>query len=208
MKFIDRTGMVFGRLTVLGRDGTSMAKKTMWLCRCECGKQTRVDACSLRTGNTTSCGCYLQERITKHGGYGKGSYNTWRAMMRRCYQPRDKDYCSYGARGVIVFAPWHDYIVFAAAVGEPVGDQTLDRVDVEGDYVPGNVRWASVLIQNRNCRQEKQNSSGHIGISKTAKGWRAHLGAFGRSYSTRVFPSLDQALEARKAMENKYWTAA
>ena len=83
-KFRDRTGEVFGRLTVILYAGKNNLQKSLWLCRCECGNQVTVPSGSLVTGNTTSCGCYLKSIVTKHGGTGKGSYNTWRAMMRRC----------------------------------------------------------------------------------------------------------------------------
>jgi hypothetical protein len=129
-KFIDRTGQRFGRLLVVGEMGRDRLKKVLWQCQCDCGKTTVVTSGCLVTGNTTSCGCYLQEKITKHGGWKNASYNTWRAMLRRCYKQQDKDYPRYGGVGVTVCARWHEYLNFVADMGEPVGDETLDRIDV------------------------------------------------------------------------------
>lgn len=204
-KLRDHTGKLFRRLTVVRRSGTLACKKPVWECVCVCGKTAHVDSGSLVSGNTVSCGCYLQEKITKHGGWKKSAYNTWRAVMRRCYNARDKDYPRYGGRGVTVHTPWHDYAVFAAAVGEPVGGQTLDRKDATGDYLPGNVRWASIREQNRNMRTLKNNTSGHLGVQRTPRGWRAHISALGKSYRAHVRGTLADALADRKALELLHW---
>ena len=81
-KFVNRTGERFGKLMVLEQAGRDRLKKVLWRCQCECGKETVVVSGSLVTGNTTSCGCTIAN--FKHGGWKKSSYNTWRAMMRRC----------------------------------------------------------------------------------------------------------------------------
>ena len=117
-RFIDRVGTRFGRLMVTSRAGTTASKKVLWECLCDCGNVTRVDVCSLVTKNTLSCGCYLKEKITKHGGWKKGSYNTWRAMIRRCTKTHDKDYKRYGAVGISVCPEWLDYLTFAADMGD------------------------------------------------------------------------------------------
>ena len=107
-KFVDRTGQRFGKLTVLERAGTGKNKKVMWKCVCECGKNAVIVAGGLVTGNTTSCGCVAPN--FKHGGHDKSSYNTWRAMMRRCYNAQDKDYPRWGGKGISVCQEWHDYL--------------------------------------------------------------------------------------------------
>jgi hypothetical protein len=94
MKFVDRTGQVFGKLTVLEAAGRNKLKKVLWRCKCECGGEATVVSGSLVTGNTAPCGCIIPN--FKHGGWNKSSYNTWRAVMRRCYNPLDKDYPRWG----------------------------------------------------------------------------------------------------------------
>jgi hypothetical protein len=206
-RLINRVGVRYGRLVVLLRTGTSRSKKVLWQCRCDCGKVVVVDACSLVTGNTTSCGCFLQERITKHGGWKKASYNTWRAMMRRCYNPKDKDYRKYGALGVTVHAPWHDYLTFAAAVGEPEGTQTLDRENTYGDYVPGNVRWATPTTQARNIRVRPSSVSGFTGVYPVKNRWIAALTCNGRRWYSSMCDTVEAAAQARKQLELTHWGA-
>jgi hypothetical protein len=120
-KFVNRVGQRFGRLLVVEEAGRNVSKKVLWKCVCDCGAHVIAPSGSLVTGNTTSCGCALKDAITKHGGTGKASYNTWRAMMRRCNNPRDKDYKNYGAVGVKVCLQWHDYLQFQRDMGEPSG---------------------------------------------------------------------------------------
>jgi len=209
MKFIDKTGQVFGKLTVLEQAGRDKLKKVLWRCRCECGKETVVVSGSLVTGNTTSCGCVLKAAITKHGGWNKSSYNTWRAMIRRCTKPTDKDYPRYGGKGVSVCARWLEYANFVADMGEPVGDETLDRIDTYGNYEPNNCRWAGVQTQNRNVRIRPDSTTGVTGVSKTGSGrFMAKITVSPHSYYSKVFLTLEEAAAARKELERLYWVNA
>jgi hypothetical protein len=204
-KFINRTGQVFGRLQVIEEHGRSASKKVLWKCVCVCGKIVSVTSGALVTGNTTSCGCFFKAQITKHGGTNKSSYNTWRGMMRRCYNPKDKDYYKYGGVGIKVYEKWHTYSVFAADVGEPVGDQTLDRADPHGDYTPTNCRWASLTVQNRNVRMSKRNKSGIKGVLQLGNRWVAQITAKGTTYRSKSFATKDEAAQERCVMEKQYW---
>lgn len=208
MRLVDRTGQRFGRLRVVEQAGRNALRKVLWKCVCDCGNETIVVAGSLVTGNTASCGCFLQEAITKHGGYKRSSYHTWRAMMRRCYRVDDKDYPRYGGCGVTVCKEWHDYETFAAAMGEPTGDQTLDRIDTYGNYAPENCRWASVTAQNRNNRVRKDNKAGCTGVSKIGKKWYAQIKAAGKSYYSKGYLEVTDAIAARKALEALHWGRA
>lgn len=207
-RFVDRTGQKFGKLTVLARNGTNHYKKVMWHCRCDCGNELDVVAGSLVTGNTSSCGCYLKEVITKHGGSGKGSYNTWRAMMRRCYKKEDKDYSRYGAVGVTVCSRWHEYANFADDMGEPNGDETLDRINTYGNYEPGNCRWAGVKTQNRNIRVRQNSKTGYIGVSTPYPGkWMAKITVGKKSFYSKCYSAIEEAAAARKELERIHWGA-
>jgi len=207
-KFIDRLGQRFNRLLVVEPAGRDRNKKVLWKCLCDCGQTTVVTSGSLVTGNTTSCGCVLKEAITKHGGTGKGSYNTWRAMMRRCYKELDKDYKNYGGRGIVVHAPWHEYLVFALEVGEPTGKQTLDRIDVNGHYEPGNVRWAEPSVQMRNMRFPKTNKTGVLGVLFHNNRYYANITAQGKKFYSKCFERLEDAAAARKELERIHWGVA
>jgi len=205
-KFVDRTGHRYGRLTVLERAGTNNLKKVVWKCRCDCGNEAFKVSGDLVTGNSVSCGCYLKERITKHGGWQKSSYNTWRAMIRRCTVPTDKDYPRWGGRGIKVCPEWMDYTKFAADMGEPEGDETLDRVDPYGDYTKENCRWAGIKTQNRNVRVRAESKTGVIGVSLTYNNkYMAKVTVGKRSFYSAVYDSLEEAAAARKELERKHW---
>jgi hypothetical protein len=205
MKFVDRTGQVFGRLRVVERAGTDQNKKVVWRCLCECGTEVCVPSGSLVTGNTTSCGCYLKSRITKHGGTGKGSYNTWRAMIRRCTVLTDKDYPRYGGQGVTVCAEWMDYTKFVVDMGEPQGDESLDRINVYGNYEPSNCRWAGVQTQNRNTRLRANNKTGYIGVSAVGKKFLAKITVGKKAYYSKLLNTAEAAAVARKELERIHW---
>ena len=204
-KFIDRTGLRYGKLLVLCRAGTNALRKVTWQCLCDCGNTTVVPSGSLATGNTSSCGCGVKEAITKHGGYKKSSYNTWRAMMRRCYNEADKDYPRWGGRGITVYAPWHDYATFATAVGEPVGAETFDRIDNTGNYEPGNVRWAIPTVQARNIRVPKTSKTGVLGVLFHNKRYYATITAQKKKFYSKCFATLEEAAAARKELERLHW---
>lgn len=204
-RLINRTGQRFGKLVVLERNGTNTLKKVLWRCRCACGSELDVVAGSLVTGNTTSCGCGIPN--FKHGGWNKSSYNSWRAMMRRCYKEQDKDYPRYGGKGVTVCKQWHDYINFAADMGEPEGAQTLDRIDPTGNYTKENCRWATPTTQARNIRVRTTNKSGHTGVHFRHGKWYGELTFQKKKYYSRACNTVEEAAAARKELERKHWNA-
>jgi len=203
MKLIDRTGQVFGKLTVIEQAGRDRLKKVLWRCKCECGNESIVVSGSLVTGNTTSCGCEIGN--FKHGGTGKGSYNTWRAMIRRCTIPTDKDYPRYGGRGVSVCPAWMDYRNFAVDMGEPQGDETLDRIDTYGNYEPENCRWASPGTQARNIRIPKSSKTGVTGVLFHNGKYYATITVKKKKYYSSVCNTIEEATFLRKELERKYW---
>jgi hypothetical protein len=201
-------GEVFGRLTVEFREGSTSYGKALWKCRCDCGNYVTVTTGSLISTNTTSCGCYLKERITKHGGWKKSSYNSWRAMIRRCNVSTDKDYPRYGAKGIKVCDQWSDYLQFAADMGEPEGSQTLDRIDPYGDYTPENCRWASLQTQARNVRVPKKSKTGITGVLFHGGRYYASITVKGKKYYSKVFSTIADAAQARKELELMHWSAS
>ncbi len=207
-KFVDRTGQRFGRLLVVEEAGRNNLKKVLWKCVCDCGNTVLRVSGDLATGNSVSCGCYLKEKITKHGGWKKSSYNTWRAMMRRCYNQKDKDFLRYGGVGVSVCPQWHDYTVFAKDMGEPVGTQTLDRIDPYGNYTPDNCRWASLPTQARNIRVPADSKTGHIGVHLRGKKWYAEVTVNKKKFYSKACQSIEDAVLARKELERLHWGVA
>ena len=205
MKLVDRTGQKFGKLLVINQAGRNELKKVLWKCRCDCGNEISIVAGSLVTGNTTSCGCVIPN--FKHGGWKNASYNTWRAMIRRCTKPQDKDYKRYGGIGITVCDRWLSYVNFVADMGEPIGDETLDRINVYGNYEPSNCRWAGIKVQNRNVKIRANSKTGVIGVSITHTGkYMAKVTVGKKAYYSKCFNTIEEAIVARKELEKKYWT--
>ena len=161
MARIEMVGKKFGRLTVLRDDGYIRPKKPAYHCVCECGNTTRVDGSFLRTGKTKSCGCLRQEVAarsvramnTTHGKFGTRIYRIWTMMIQRTCNPRTKEYKRYGGRGIRVTEAWKHFENFYADMGDPPTEEhTLDRLDTDGDYCKANCRWATVVEQQNNRR--------------------------------------------------------
>lgn len=202
-RFVDLSGCKFGRLTVLCRTTDHICKsgqhKTMWLCKCNCGNETVVSAQGLRSGRTQSCGCYLLDVITKHGGTSRNKnkrdrlYKVWEDMKRRCYNENDSEYHNYGGRGIVVCNEWlHDYSSFrdwAYASGyddsAKKGQCTLDRINVDLNYSPENCRWIThKQQQNNTTRSVKIEFNGE---SHTASEWEDITGIKKEIIYGRIF---------------------
>lgn len=156
----DLAGSVFGRLTVARvSEKRGSGGRIFWECVCSCGTSCRVSAKTLQSGETRSCGCLLREVRTtsnfRHGMNRKGrrdpTYSSWCAMHTRCYNPKSKDFDNYGGRGIKV--AYLNFREFLADVGSRPGPgYSVDRIDTDKNYEPGNCRWATSVVQRRNCR--------------------------------------------------------
>jgi hypothetical protein len=161
---IDITGQRFDKLVVTEFAGYSNSNgHARWQCHCDCGKTTIVYAKYLLIGDTSSCGC----KTLKHGYGSNGKehylYRTWARMRERCNNPAHKFFKYYGGRGINVCDRWNDFAIFLAdiltSIGERPPGHTLDRIDNDDNYNPGNVRWATPKQQAQNRRERPHNDN-------------------------------------------------
>lgn len=153
----------YGRLKVIGLkqifDNVTSRNKLYAKVKCSCGVVKFVLLPSLKSGNTLSCGCMHKEILRfvtrRYNGPWSALNGIWHGMLRRCEDPNQRSYVYYGARGIKVCERWKDIKNFYADMGPRPPGMQLDRLDSDGDYRPGNVRWATTLQQGRNRRNCK-----------------------------------------------------
>lgn len=166
----DITGQRFGRLVAIRQVENTVPTKTnlkgfpRWECLCDCGNLTVGTRVQLRTGKKKSCGCLRKEiaaeslrKTATHHGVGKHIlYGTWWQIVQRCTNISHKNYSQYGGRGITIHPAWMKPEVFIREIEASLGVRpekcSLDRINNDGNYEPGNVRWATQSDQVRNGR--------------------------------------------------------
>lgn len=162
----DISGMRFGRLQVVNVSHSqkrTRLKGTVlyWNCICDCGNEAIISAHSLNRGDAKSCGCYHSELLTAanttHGFSKSSECGIWYSMKQRCFNPKSKRYADYGGRGITMADAWREsFDTFYADMGpRPSSKHSIDRINNDGNYEPGNCRWATATEQARNQRKRK-----------------------------------------------------
>lgn len=155
-KVINLLGRRFGSWLVVGTNFRGASNQTMWPCRCDCGTERNIQGQALRAGTTHSCGCKKLERCvahgTKHGGCGTRTYNSWTAMKQRCNGTNSSARKWYVPRGIKFCERWNNFANFLEDMGEAPPGMSLDRINNDGNYEPGNCRWATPVQQAQNRR--------------------------------------------------------
>jgi len=180
----DLGGLCFGQLKVLCYAGikqyASGRKRTLWCCRCLCGKEKVVESTSLYTGNTKSCGCLQLKKATKHGHCSKGhispEHAAWNTMLHRC-GPMAKGELRkhYYERGIRVRVRWKKFKNFLADMGlRPGPGYSLNRIDNDGGYSKSNCNWSTRIEQENNKRTNR--IIVYFGKRKTLAQWCRALG--------------------------------
>lgn len=161
-RFRDLSGMRFGMILVLIRVANNAYGRSRWLCRCDCGKEWEVNGQDLWIGDCVSCGCARPKRAAEmfstHGmSRNVREYKIWIGIKTRCYNPRYAHFNRYGGRGIKMCGRWRDsFPAFLADMGRrPTPKHSVERIDNDGDYEPGNCRWATHTEQMRNTCKTK-----------------------------------------------------
>lgn len=189
MKLQDLTGQRFGRLVVVDRAQNHLGR-VAWNCRCDCGSSASPIGKTLVNGNTRSCGCLQRDVMaaiqTKHGRYGTPENKAWAGMLKRCRNKKAIDYANYGGRGISVCERWSEsFENFYLDVGpKPSPTHSIDRINVNGNYEPGNVRWATPQEQQRNTRRSRVVM--FRGESMCLADWGDRVGIPGHAISLRI----------------------
>jgi hypothetical protein len=185
----DLTGQRFGLLTATER-ASSVNGEAAWRCSCDCGQETVVRGHQLRAGRTRSCGCLrgrdhgpITHGYARHGARNR-AYRTWVQMRSRCSSPTHHNYPRYGGRGIAVCARWLSFESFLADMGERPPGTTIDRIDNDRGYEPGNCRWATVAEQNRNRSDTRRIEID--GASRSAAEWARANGISPRTAYARL----------------------
>ena len=163
-------GMTFHHLTTVRLGPPDKNRTARWHCRCVCGADRLVQARHLRSGRTKSCGCRGKGGFTRDK-----TYNAWCAMRQRCTNPSAPTWANYGGRGITVAPEWDDFNTFVRDVGvAPTPKHSLDRINSDGNYEPGNVRWANSRQQARNRRSTRLIT--FEGITQSIAAWADEKG--------------------------------
>lgn len=197
----DFSGKKFGNLLVVKVLGTLDGRgsvKVYYLCRCGCGREVNCRADTLSNGRATHCGCRTKhikrQQGTVHGMCYTRTYKTWCGMFDRCYNEGCSGYKNYGGRGIRVCRRWRKFENFLRDMGVKPTHSSIDRINNDGNYEPGNCRWTTAFRQSRNTRRNIDITI--CGVTRCLQDWVKGVGLLFCTVRRR----LDAGWGAREAL--------
>lgn len=180
----DLTGRRFGKVIVVSR--TAKRNKyncVIWECLCDCGK--RFESTRTEIKRASSCTCAFGKHFIRHGLSGTPEYVIWKGIRARCFNPKHRGYQNYGGRGILMSANWNDFSQFLKDVGlRPSPKHTLDCINNDGNYEPGNCKWATKREQAGNTRRSKLIT--YNGVTKCVAEWARTTGVLQGTLLVRI----------------------
>lgn len=195
---LPRSGQYFGSWQYI-----SELKTGFWVCKCICGVERVVRRIHLVSGKSAGCGHDLASKVSKantlHGSSTQPDriYSAWKNAKSRCYNPKDKKFKTYGARGITMYSLWiNDFRAFKSYVGKPISENhTLGRIDNDKGYEPGNLEWQTTAKQSSNKTNSRLIT--YKGRTQTLTSWAQELNISQSLLSARILKlkwSTDRAL--------------
>lgn len=181
----DMIGFISGKLSVIERVENAKDGTAMWLCVCECGEKRIHRGNTLRNNFVKSCGCSNAEFHTKHSKCFTPEYKSWQGMKERCLNPKSKNFENYGGRGITIHERWiNSFESFYSDMGPKEKGQSIDRINNNGNYEPGNCRWANNKTQSNNRRSSKFFTNN--GETLNGTDWAKKLGISPTAFYKRI----------------------
>ena len=198
-------GEKFGKLTVIARDEQTQidkgSRKVHWLCQCECGNTRVLPKDTLkRMGDKISCvECRKANELA-----GTAEYHAWENAKQRCFNPNHPSYKNYGKRGITMCDEFaNSFKAFYDEVGPrpTIGKWCIDRIDEDGNYEPGNLRWVSESHSNSNKRSRSSCGEKNIRVDNRYEKvrYRVEMTVEGKRYRFGSFDTIEEAVKARDA---------
>lgn len=212
-KIIVNKGDTYSKLTIISelpaRKKPNGKFERVVSCKCVCGTVKDILLRSLRSGNTTSCGCFQKEVVStsnKTHGYSKTrQYQIWENMVARCTNPKSPSYEGYGGKGIVLCSSWRTFSNFWEDMKDNYHDNlTLDRIKGDGGYCKENCRWVDFSVQGYNKDLRKNNPNGHCGVNNYNNKQTPYAATITKNhvtYNLGKFSNLEDAIQARKQAE-------
>ena len=156
---VDLAGQRFGSMVVLyyAPEASEHHGRTYWRIQCDCGKEMDKQWKAIRDGVRCGACTPIVHGHSRRAGNTSSEYRAWRSMKDRCTNPKDTDFHHYGGRGITVCERWiSSFVDFYSDMGpKPTSDHSIDRINNNGNYEPGNCKWSTWIEQNNNKRPRK-----------------------------------------------------